>query len=309
MEIVEFRTHVLVGEGMDRFRTPTNAVHRATTDEAGGVEGEGPQTGRPDAFGPHEGEGTRRTQGRVIGLARNRTRRKTREVKRGPAQQAATADVLKAISRSTFDLQTVLNTLVESAARLREADQAAINRYDGSAAIGSASPNMTQAFWGFSPEHIAYVRDHPIPMGRGSTPGRAIVGTTHRAHSRCDGRCGLRVRKRKPNCRPANDAGGSADAEGAPIGVIILQRRAVRPFTKQQIELVETFADQAVIAIEKSRLFDEVQARTKELAELLEQRTATSEVLGVISVHPASLSLCFRTILENTTRVCGASLA
>ena len=94
--------------------------------------------------------------------------------------------------------------------------------------------------------------------------------------------------------------------EGAPIGVITLQRRAVRPFTEKQIELLETFADQAVIAIENVRLFDEVQARTKELSESLEQQTATSEVLEVVSSSPGELEHVFNKMLENATRICNA---
>ena len=94
--------------------------------------------------------------------------------------------------------------------------------------------------------------------------------------------------------------------EGAPIGILTLQRHAVRPFTKQQIELAETFADQAVIAIENARLFDEVQARTKELTESLEQQTATSEVLSVISTSPGDLQPVFETLLANAIRLCEA---
>src|SRR5262249_12950283 len=97
--------------------------------------------------------------------------------------------------------------------------------------------------------------------------------------------------------------------EGDPIGVIILLRRAVRPFTKQQIELVETFADQAMIAIENARLFAEVQTRTRDLTEALEQQTATSEVLGVISSTPSELETVFKTILDTATRICGANFA
>src|SRR5262249_24823112 len=94
--------------------------------------------------------------------------------------------------------------------------------------------------------------------------------------------------------------------EGKPIGVIILQRKTVRPFTQQQIDLVTTFADQAVIAIENVRLFDEVQARTRELSESLQQQTATAEVLEVISSSPGELEPVFESMLGNAVRICEA---
>src|SRR5262249_9664037 len=94
--------------------------------------------------------------------------------------------------------------------------------------------------------------------------------------------------------------------EAEPIGVLTLLRSRRRPFTNKEIELVTTFADQAVIAIENVRLFDEVQARTRELSESLEQQTATSEVLGVISSSPGDLEPVFQTMLANATRICDA---
>jgi two-component system, NtrC family, sensor kinase len=211
-------------------------------------------------------------------------------------QQTATADVLRAISRSTFDLQSVLNTLVESAARLCEADRAAINRYDGSAVM----PPL--AFWGFSPERIAYVRDHPIPMGRGSTSGRAIAERrTIHIHDVFEDPELNWLRKEEATARGEVRTILTVPLmrEGVPIGVITLQRRAVRPFTKQQIELVETFSDQAMIAIENTRLLSE-------LRESLDQQTATSEVLQVISSSPSDLEPVFRAMLENATRLCEA---
>ena len=237
----------------------------------------------------------------VIAIENTRLLNELRELLQ---QQTATADVLKVISRSTFDLQTVLNTLVELAARLCEADQAGMNRYDE-----GAPSQPTLAFWGYSPELIAYMRDHQIPMGRGSTAGRAIaerrpvqipdvLADADYELKKVAKAVGVRTMLAVPLMR-----------EGAPIGSITLQRHALRPFTKKQIELVETFADQAVIALENARLFDEVQARTKELTELLEQQTATSEVLQVISSSPGELQPVFEKMLENATRICDAKFA
>jgi GAF domain-containing protein len=209
-------------------------------------------------------------------------------------QQAATAEVLKVISRSTFDLQTVLDTLVESAGRLCAADQAGIR-------IAKGGTYHHVARWGYAPNYVS----PPVPLGRGSTTGRAFIErrTIHIHDVLADPEyevkeaiaLGLRTMLAVPLMR-----------EGTPIGAIILQRRAVRPFTERQIELLETFADQAVIAIENVRLFDEIQARTKELAESLEQQTATSEVLQVISSSPSELPPVFDAMLENATRICGA---
>jgi signal transduction histidine kinase len=181
--------------------------------------------------------------------------------------------VLKVISRSTFDLQTVLDTLVESAARLCEADMASINREKDAVYRQAAS-------YGFSPEFQAYMNTHPIAAGEGSIVGRAVMhgGIIHIPDVMAD-----------PNYKMTEAAtiGGAHTMlgvpllrEGTPIGVIVLQRKAVRPFTDKQIELVETFADQAVIAIENVRLFNSVEARTRELAESLENlRTAQDRLV------------------------------
>src|SRR5262249_39404340 len=146
------------------------------------------------------------------------------------------------------------------------------------------------------------VQDHPIPMGRGSTSGRAIVErrTVHIPDVMAD------AEFERKDAGVRTSLAGPLMRGGAPFGVFILLRGAARPFTKQQIALVETFADQAVIAIENARLFSEVQARTKELTESLEQQTATSEVLQVISRSPGELEPVFEAMLSNAVRTCEA---
>jgi two-component system NtrC family sensor kinase len=221
------------------------------------------------------------------------------ELRESLQQQTATADVLKVISRSTFDLQIVFDTLVESAARLCEANFAMIFRRDGELYRLAASH-------GFTPEYRDWMERQLITIGRGTLVGRtAIEGRTVQISdamtdseyiwSESITRGGFRTMLGVPLLR-----------EGQHIGVIALCRSAVEPFTDKQIELVETFADQAVIAIENVRLFDEVQARTRDLSESLEQQTATSEVLKVISSSPGELQPVFQALLRNAVRICDA---
>jgi GAF domain-containing protein len=221
------------------------------------------------------------------------------ELRESLQQQTATADVLKVISRSTFDLQTVLDTLVESAARLCDADTAAIHR-----PIGNAYPYV--ASYGFSQEFDEHMRDRPIVPGRGTVLGRAVIEgkVVQIPDVLNDPDYALGDAIRKVGARTM--LGVPLLREGNPVGVIVLTRRTVQPFTDKQIELITTFADQAVIAIENVRLFDEVQARTRELTESLEQQTATSEVLQVISTSPGELEPVFQTMLANATRICEA---
>ena len=228
------------------------------------------------------------------------------ELRQSLQQQTATADVLKVISRSTFDLQTVLDTLVDSAVHLCASDHAWLFRRDGDVYPFAASCGHSKE----EHERIKrYMLSYKLSPGRGSVSGRALLEcrpvqivdvltdveyTLHDVQKIGNFRTGLGI----PLLR-----------EGVPIGVLVLTRSEPQPFTEKQIDLLTTFADQAVIAIENVRLFDAEQQRTRELSELLEQQTATAKVLEVISRSAFNLQAVFETVAESSVRLCGADRA
>ena len=188
------------------------------------------------------------------------------ELRESLQQQTATADVLKVISRSTFDLQAVLQTLVESAARLCDADKATITRQKDGVFFRAEA-------YGFSREFIDYVRDVPVKPERGTVTGRALLEgkIIHIADVLADPDYSWSEAQRLGGFRTI--LGVPMLREGIPIGVLALTRDDVRPFTQKQIELVSTFADQAAIAIENVRLFDEIQEKNRQLAEASQNKS------------------------------------
>ena len=220
----------------------------------------------------------------------------TRELSEALEQQTATSEILGVIAASPTNIQPVLEAIAESACRLCEA-------YDSAIFLREGERLRIRAHHG----PISILGEGPI--GRGWVTGRAFVDRkavhVHDLQSAADEfpdgseralRLGHRTTLGIPLLR-----------KDEAIGTLLIRRAEVRPFTDRQIALLTTFARQAVIAIENWRLFDEVQARTRELTEALEQQTATSEVLGVISSSPSELEPVFRAMLVNATGLCEAS--
>ena len=210
-------------------------------------------------------------------------------------QQIATSEILGAVARSATDVQIVLDAVCQSAARLCEAYDAAIWRPDGDQLLLVA-------------HHGPITQVGSIPLVRGSVVGRAVLDrqTVHIADIQSSAdefpitseyarRLGFRTGLWVPLLR-----------EGAAIGTIALRRTEVQPFTERQVALLQTFADQAVIAIENARLLNELRQRTTDLSEALERQTATAEVLQVISSSPGELEPVFQAMLVNATRICEA---
>jgi PAS domain S-box-containing protein len=235
----------------------------------------------------------------VIAMENARLITETREALE---QQTATADVLKIISRSSVDLETVLDTLVETVTHLCRADQASMfRRHD----------NMFHlvANRGLSTEAKEFVLAHPLAANRGTLSGRVMLGRRavhipdvlqdpEYAYKEAQKILGYRTMLGIPLLR-----------EETLVGVFTIHRTRVEPFTDKEIELVQTFADQAVIAIENARLFDELRDRQAELARSVDELTATGDVLKIISRSSVELETVLDTLVETVARLCRADQA
>jgi two-component system NtrC family sensor kinase len=225
---------------------------------------------------------------------------KTRDLSESLQQQTATADVLKVISRSAFDLQVVLDTLVESAARLCEADMAAITRRIGDVFYRAGS-------YGFPEQFKDYARATPVAPDRRTITGRTLLEghIVHVEDVLADPDYDFEGQQLSGN--PRSFLGVPLLREGTPIGALTLTRLVVKPFTDKQIELITTFADQAVIAIENVRLFDEVQAKTRDLTEALTYQTGSGNILRVIASSPTDVEPVLKAIVESACELCEAN--
>ena len=232
---------------------------------------------------------------------------RNRDLTEALEQQTATSEVLKLISRSTFDVQAILDTLIESAVRLCGAEHGHIYRFDGELLQRAAG-------YGSSPEHAELRRRRPVRLWRGSIVGRAALErrVVHVPDVLADAEFGEIEAQRVAGLRTSLSVPLLKGDEL--IGVLAIWRTDVQPFNDKQIGLVTTFADQAVIAIENVRLFTELRQKNQALTtahaqvtEALEQQTATAEILRVIASSPTDLQSALDAVAERAARLCESS--
>src|SRR5262245_16548194 len=223
-----------------------------------------------------------------------------RERAEATEQQAATGEILRVIASSPTDPQPVFQTILDNALRLCEAQNGAVFRFDGEVFRAVAWHNI-------SPAMDAFVQSTPIRPGRESALRRVglVKRPVHILDMLADPECIVPKPYRKEGMR--TNVAVPLVKENDLIGAIAMHRGEVRPFTENQIRLLETFADQAVIAIENVRLFNELQDRNRQLTEALEQQTATSDILGVIASSPTDIQPVLDVVAENAARLCDAS--
>src|ERR1700752_4144092 len=222
--------------------------------------------------------GPRRSKTATAGV-KQETARLRREHAEALERQKATGEILAPINTSASDLQSILDMIAKTASRLCEAEYAMIYKLQGGQYHVAASNNTATDF-------VQYGIRHPLAPGRGSLVGRTALErkTIHLPDCLADPEYEARDYQRAGRYRTS--LGVPLQQRGTPLGVIVLMRARVKPFTERQIDLVTTFANQAMIAIENARLLDEVKAKTDDLQETLDYQTATSEVLRIISSSP-----------------------